>query len=142
MSVSGVSGGYSSFQNNNFQTIKNDFSTLSQALQSGDLSSAQKAFADIEKNMSNGPAQNSQGTQNSQRTDAFNALGQALKSGDLAGAQKAFASLQQSAGAHHGGHHHHHQAQASTSQPSLADLLNPASNDDGTSSTSGVDVTV
>ena len=90
------------------------FKQLAQALQSGNLAAAQKAFAEIQANAPQGAtsqttsgttAQATQGTggQGGTRPAAFAALGQALQSGNLAAAQQAFAQLQQA-----GGHHHHH----------------------------------
>ena len=87
-------------------TLATDFQTLGQALQSGDLSGAQKAFAQLQQDMQavqgnhhrrrhHKVSANEQGSgQNTLATD-FQALGQALQSGDLSGAQKAFAQLQQ-----------------------------------------------
>jgi hypothetical protein len=94
-----------------------DFQSLSQALQSGDLSSAQSAFATLQSNLT----QNSSGPSpfsdpNSQASKDLAAVGTALKSGDVSGAQDAMATLQKDMKAARGGHHHHHaQAADSTS---------------------------
>jgi hypothetical protein len=75
-----------------------DFNTLQTALQSGNISSAQSAFAaflqDVQKTaQTTGPAGLfGPGTQASRDLQA---LGSALKSANLVGAQKAFATLQQ-----------------------------------------------
>lgn len=51
MSISGISSMDSTYQtsSNNFKQIKQDFQSLSDALKSGDLSSAQQAFAQLQK---------------------------------------------------------------------------------------------
>src|SRR5262249_17375708 len=103
------------------------------ALQSGDLSGAQQAFATLRQDMrsarrahhhhNGGDSQSSSSTQNtssttssngstqSQASKDFAALKSALQSGDLSSAQQAFASFQQdvqNTGATHHHHHHHH----------------------------------
>jgi hypothetical protein len=89
--TSGDSGGSS--------TIGNDLNTLATALQSGDLTGAQKAFATLQQDMQNtGQTQSAQQTsQTSQQNNDFNTLAKALQSGDLTGAQQAFTSLMQDA---------------------------------------------
>jgi hypothetical protein len=78
----------------NWQQRQQGFKDLTSALQSGDLASAQKAFAALD---------NGNGNSNSPLAK----IGQALKNGDLAGAQQAMQAMKAS----HGGHHHHHGAQ-------------------------------
>ena len=88
-----------------------DFKALQTALQAGDLSGAQQAFATLQKDQpassqaaqtANAPSQNSQGAKDLQ------ALQGALTSGDVSGAQQAFAALKQDIqGAGQAGHHHH-----------------------------------
>jgi hypothetical protein len=75
-----------------------DFNTLQNALQSGNLASAQSAFAaflqDVQTvNQTAGPS--SLFGAGTQAGKDLQALGSALKSADLAGAQKAFATLKQ-----------------------------------------------
>ena len=82
----------------NFQTFRQDFSQLVSALQSGDLSDAQNAYATLSSSplaQGNGPF-----------AQAIQQIGNYLQQGDLADAQKAMAALQQQMQAH--GHHHHH----------------------------------
>jgi hypothetical protein len=149
MSISGISSDPTVSQNyasNPFQQVRKDFAALGKALQSGNVSDAQNAFATLQTDMQNiGQSQNSQqavaSTQqagaNSQLDNDLNALSSALGNGDLQGAQKAFAAVQkdmqqarqtqggqQTQKAHH--HHHHHgggaqNAQNTTSNP-LSDL--------------------
>jgi hypothetical protein len=90
-----------------YRQTRTDFQSLSQALQSGNLSAAQSAYAALQQDQQNGP----QPPAGSPLANDFNALGQALQSGDLTGAQQAFASLKsdfqslrQASGGHHGGH--------------------------------------
>ena len=93
------------------QQVKADFQALAQALQSGDLKSAQQAFATFQKDL---PAKSATATTASTSStnpnDLINTLSQALQSGNLGAAQQAFSQLQQ---ASHG-HHHHRGAPAAT----------------------------
>ena len=110
--------GQSGSGQNQFAT---DLSALGQALQSGNVTQAQQAFAKLQQDMqsvqgqhhhhrhhhgssstqstnsttSNSSAQSTNGSGQNQFATDFNALGQALQSGDLSGAQAAFATLQQ-----------------------------------------------
>lgn len=77
-----------------FHTRLSDVQQLGQALKSGDLAGAQKAYHEIAQLGQNGPFPNSVPFRSSQREQDFAAIGQALQSGDLAGAQQAFAALQ------------------------------------------------
>ena len=133
MSISSISSGTTMPQD--FQTIRQqqrqDFSQLAQALQDGDLTGAQKAYADLQSLQKGNQSgtntnTNSGSSQNPLQAD-FAALGQALSSGNLSQAQSDFTQLQadlknayqnqagiQGAGAHHG-HHHHHAVSSSDS---------------------------
>jgi len=77
-----------------FQTRQSDVQQLGQALQSGDLAGAQKAYNAIAQLGQNGPFAHGDAFRVSQREQDFNAIGQALQAGDLAGAQQAFTTLQ------------------------------------------------
>ncbi len=79
--------------------MKSDFKTLSDALQSGDVTAAQQAFAQLQKDL---PAKGSSTTDSS--NDPMQTLASALQKGDLTGAQQALASLQKAHHGHHGGH--------------------------------------
>lgn len=85
-------------QSFNPSAIRQAFSQLADALQSGDLTAAQSAYS----THSQSPA--AQG--NGPFAQALQQIGQDLQSGDIAGAQKALAALQQQVQGHH--HHHHH----------------------------------
>jgi len=127
MSVSPVSSVYNTYQTyktnwqNNLSQVRQGFKNLASALQSGDLTGAQQAFAALQQLLPNSSAGNQ--TQNGQQgsgqntfsTD-FQALGQALKSGNLTDAQAAFSKLQQDTQSVQGHHHHHghHHGSAST----------------------------
>ena len=91
-----------------FQQTKADFSSLSNSLQSGDLSGAQNAFSTLQSNL--------QGSPNASKLTSdpnYQALQTALQNGDVSGAQTAFSALQQDVkSAHKGGHHHHGQGAA------------------------------
>jgi len=112
MSISGISTN-SPYQASftNFYQMKQDFKSLSKALQSGDLSTANQAFAQLQKDtgMSTDQTQSSSSSVNSNSTsDLLQTLGNALQNGDLSGAQKAFSQIQQNMQAHRHHHHHHH----------------------------------
>jgi hypothetical protein len=126
MSISGISAStdpYQAYQangQNNLKKFRQDFQDLASALQSGDLSAAQKTFADLQQLLPNPSAGNQTSTgqpgngQNPFAAD-FSALDQALKSGDLSKAQDAFAKMQQDMQSVKGHHHrHHHKASVDT----------------------------
>ncbi len=118
MSVSGISsssGLASADWQSKFQQVKADYSSLADALQSGNLSDAQQAFSTLQKDL---PPRAQAAAADS--STPLGALGSALQSGDLAGAQKAFAALQQA----RQGHHHHHAAADSTAVASPASTGN------------------
>jgi hypothetical protein len=77
-----------------FQTRNSDVRQLGQALQSGDLQTAQTEFNNITALGQDGPFASGNAFRVPQREQDFDAVGQALQSGDLAGAQTAFAQLQ------------------------------------------------
>lgn len=117
-----------------YRKIKQDLQALGTALQSGDLSGAQAAFATLQQDAPNLTAQSQNANTTNPRAQALAALGTALQSGNLTQAQQAFANLQQvtqgsmaAQGHHH--HHHHHSGGGSTSQVassgsgSIGDLL-------------------
>jgi hypothetical protein len=112
--------------------FRQEFNALASALQSGDLSGAQQAFAALQKLLPSSSAGNQTQTgqqgsgQNTFATD-FNALGQALQSNDLQKAQEAFAKLQQDIQSVQGRHHHHHHHDASASTQSIAPTTSNAS---------------
>ncbi|HSZ63108.1 MAG TPA: hypothetical protein VK828_14995 [Terriglobales bacterium] len=94
MSSSAVSGAsiYQEIQSF-YQTRQSDVKQLGSALQNGDLSGAQTAFAELTALGQSGPFANSEPFAKSTRDQAFNTIGQDLQAGDLAGAQAAFATL-------------------------------------------------
>ena len=149
MSISGISAStdpYQAYQangQNNVKQFRQDFQDLASALQSGDLSGAQQAFAALQQLLPNPSAgsQTSTGQQgNGQNPFSadFSALDQALKSGDLKGAQDAFAKLQQDMQSVKGHHHHHHHKTSGTT-PSITPTTVGAN--DG-SSNSSINLTV
>src|SRR5208337_4175079 len=122
MNVSIVTSASSSSQTS-FQEGVQDFESLANALQSGDLSSAQSAFSSLEQNLpgisqvlQSNSSSSSSSTQTSPVAQALQSLQSALQSGDLSGAQQAFTSLEkalQSTGSTHRGHHHHRRGRPS-----------------------------
>src|ERR1700674_1842349 len=101
----------------NPSVIRQAFSQLADALQSGDAAGAQSAYATLAQSpvaQGSGPV-----------AQALQQIGQDLQSGDIAGAQKALAALQQQIKGHH---HHHH----GSGQPVQAASTNSAqSSNDG-----------
>ena len=127
MSTSSISSASSGYQPNSLQsTLRQNFQTLSQAIQSGNLSAAQQAYA---ARSQNAPAQ-ANGSAANPFQQALAGIGSALQSGDIASAQTALQGLQQNMKAHHG-HHHRGSADAggSSAQASTAisTLLSAAS---------------
>ena len=96
MSTQAVSGLsiYQELQSYN-QNRQTDLQTLGNALQSGDLSTAQQAYNQLASLGQGGPFANQEPFSRADRAQDFEAIGQALSSGNLAGAQTAFAQLQQ-----------------------------------------------
>ena len=113
-----------------------DFQNLSAALQSGDVNSAQQAFAQLQKDSPRlAQALSSSSTSNdSPRITDMKTLASALQSGDISGAQQAFAKLQtDSAATRKTGHgHHHHATQAAAPAATDSDGDNDGSTTIGT----------
>jgi hypothetical protein len=117
-----------------------DFTALQNALQSGNVATAQRAFAAFEQDLQKASAltgPSSLFAPGTQTSKDLQTLGDALKTADLAGAQRAFATLKQdiqSAGksASEGTltnllHHHHAHAERAASavnDSAVGSLLN------------------
>jgi len=116
-SISGISSSTNVYRTQ-FQQIAQAFSTLQTSLSSGNLSTAQQAYATLTQDLQN--VQQTQGTQqagSSQIGTDLASVGTALQSGSVTSAQSAFAALtqdlqsaQQTQGTQqtYGHHHHHH----------------------------------
>ena len=147
MSISGVSASFDNSQNYWSQSLsgvgkqcKQDFQALGQALQSGNLSGAQQAFAGLQQLLPNVSSSDSQKQTlpplmgaGSIGTD-LSALTQAIQSGNQADAQTDLAKLTQdlqSVGGK-GRHHHHHHASATAQDPTTAGSDSSASASSGT----------
>jgi len=116
------------------------FTQLTKALQSGDLSGAQAAYASL--------TQAGGGNPNSPFAAALQQIGSALQSGDIGQAQQALSSLQQQmqAGrAHHHGHGHGHADndgdQQSNASQSTADVSATTSSSPGLAQSNIVNLT-
>ena len=85
------------------QPRNTEFQQLTQALQSGNLTTAQQAFSALTNNTTGS------GLQSVQLTQDLNALGSALQTGNLTGARNAYSSVQQSLqnSSPIAAHHHH-----------------------------------
>lgn len=95
-----------------WQQQRQDFNQLAQALQSGDLSAAQKAFSTLSANSPKAADPNS----------PLGKLGAALQTGDVKAAQQAFSALKS------GGHHHHNAAaDANSSNAAIPQLATSGS---------------
>jgi len=125
MTINNVSSSASLYQTGTQSAWKQgaqDFKALQSALQSGDLSGAQQAFATLQQDLPSSTQTTKSTATSSQTTPTakdFQALQSALSSGDLSGAQQAFASLKQdlqSAGKAHK-HQHHHSGSESSATP-------------------------
>lgn len=122
MSISAVSTSSNINSANPFQTWrtfiqqkKQDISDIGTALKSGDLSSAQKAFSDLQSLSSATQGQVKTASKKSSVPDDFASLDQALQSGSLSDAQAAYTKLQTDIQAQAGGHHHRHHASENSS---------------------------
>jgi cellulose 1,4-beta-cellobiosidase len=93
MSTAAVSSGTTNQYHQYLQTRQGDLQQLGQALQSGNLASAQTEFNNITTLGQSGPFAGGNAFSLSNRQQDFTAIGKALQSGDLAGAQQAFATL-------------------------------------------------
>jgi hypothetical protein len=135
MSISSISSTTPSYQSPQQDPVRQSFGQLAQALQSGDLASAQAAYTTITQNQ---PATGTNGTSNSsnpfQQGLAF--IGTALQSGNLAGAQQALQTLQ---GQMKGAHHHHHHG-AGQSQQTAASPANSTTDSTGSASSNSVNL--
>ena len=102
MSITSVSSATNPYQTNSTQNaFRQEFQALQQALQSGDLTSAQQAFAALQKDnprFAQAMAGGSSTGQSNPASSAFQSLASALQSGDLKSAQSAFTSLTQRVG--------------------------------------------
>ena len=93
--MSGISGIGSSGNlqqvsgSNPFAKVKQDFDALGSALDSGNLTDAKKAFAQLQKDAP------SQGGKKNPLSDTIDSLGKALDSGDLKGAQDAYGKIKE-----------------------------------------------
>ena len=108
-SISTATPSYSPYASNQQTPAQQSFSQLMQAIQSGNLQSAQQAFAAFTQN-----APQTQNGQNSPFGQAVSQIGAALSSGNIAQAQSTLQSLQSQMQAHRGGHHHHRGAGSAT----------------------------
>jgi hypothetical protein len=137
MSISSISSNADYYQNSSIngsaslkQQSQQDFKSLADSLQSGDLSGAQSAFAALLQLFPNSSSSVTSPTQSATAATTgsssgtssiksdLSTLGQALQSNDLTDAQNDFSKLTQDiqsiAGVHH--HHHHHKISASSQE--------------------------
>jgi hypothetical protein len=120
--VSSTTNPYLATNQNAFTQFVNDFNAIGNALQSGDVSTAQSALATFQRNLpgnSQSPSSQPFGG-NSQANTDYNSLAGALQSGDLSGAQQAFASLQNDLEGGGKTRRHHHGSSSSDSTQSDA----------------------
>jgi len=147
MSVTGVSLNSSQVNwQNDFNQRRQDLDAIAQALQAGDLASAQKAYSDLQQLQQSVVSTSGKGSHSgisAIRTD-FDDLGKALQSGDLSAAKDAFSKLQKDLQSTHRGHHHRHAAKTQdTSSDSLSEKLQNDSTSpagDGSPANGNVDV--
>jgi hypothetical protein len=130
MSVDPVSGTSPNTYESPLAGRRQKLDALENALQSGDLESAQAAFAALQPQSAQSASIGAVGAnaRNQFATD-LQAVGQALKAGDLSGAQQAFALMRQH---RHHGHHHGAGAQNPTPQTTPAASSNDVNPEIGT----------
>ena len=157
MTVSGVCASTNNYQStiqNTFKQRQQDFQSLADALQAGNLPGAQQAVAALQKDRSSsapGASMTStpQAGQSRPIRQDIQALQSALQSNDLAGAQKALTTFQQDlqqAGHTHHRHYHGGGGQEGTQQ-TLASFVSglhsgSSSTTPSSSGTSSLSVTV
>jgi hypothetical protein len=112
MNVTSIVNPYRQYSLSSANPSQSNLQSLSSALQSGNLTAAQNAFASFEQSFSSSNSQQAPSSQSSQSnpvTNDIQTLSSALNSGNLTSAQQAFAQLQKDMQAQQGsGHHHHH----------------------------------
>jgi hypothetical protein len=117
MAVSGVCAGNNTYQStlqSNVKQRQQDFQSLADALQAGNLQGAQQAFAALQKDRSASPqvaavTGSQQAGQSNPLHQDIQALQSALQANDLPGAHKALTTFQQDLQqAGHAHHRHHH----------------------------------
>ena len=134
MSITAVNSGsniYQSLLPVNRQQIQTDFQNLSTAVQSGDMTGAQQAFAALQKDdpkIAQALTESSQNSSNPQ-TNALQTLASALQSGDPAAAKTALAALQQTLQGHRGRHHVSAPTTTATTAPTDPRTASGADND-------------
>lgn len=107
MSISSIppnSNPYPAMQAEPRNQFRSTISALAKALNSGDLSGAQSAFAALQQMKPNSQAIATQTASNPMEAD-MQAVAKALQSGDLSAAKTAFAKLQQDMKSVHHKHH-------------------------------------
>jgi DNA-binding FadR family transcriptional regulator len=139
MAISGVSlASPTSLQNPN--DPRQQFLQLARAINSGNLTGAQQAFAQLSQTLGSTANGNTDaGNSNDPLMQALGAIGQALQSGDIGAAQQALASLQQAQGVR--GHRHHH-GRADASPQGGTDPSTPSPPPSVTPATTGANVDV
>jgi hypothetical protein len=157
MSISSITPGAGVAQpwQNVFQQQRQDFSQLAQALQTGDLSGAQQAYANLQSLQQSQSSSNSNSNPNESPIQKdFAALGQALASGNLSQAQSDFSQLQndlksafqnqagpQGTTGTRRGHHHHHHAESSNQDSSNNTSVTNTNTNNGNQTGGGVNLT-
>ena len=114
--------------------------SLELALQSGNLTAAQNAFASFEQSYtsSNGQQSSSQSSQSSPVSNDIQSLSSALSSGNLTSAQQAFQQLQKDMQTQQAsGHHHHHGGGGGAQGQAIQSLIASLSSSGSSSSSSG-----
>jgi hypothetical protein len=124
-----------------FKQRAQDFKSLATALQSNDLSSAQQAFASLQKDMQSASGANGQSQSKSANpvSQDFQNLQNALQSGDLSGAQQAFAALKQNF--HSARTHHHHHASGAKAESNASTSPSPTTGNPQTTPTNSTSAT-
>jgi hypothetical protein len=101
MSISGILSSANQYQIGATNPLQQQFQQLGQALQSGNLSSAQSDFATIQAAFSQ-PSTAAGSTTSNPVQQAFNQLASDLQSGNLTAAQKDYSTVQQNFQGAHG----------------------------------------
>lgn len=116
MSTSSISSTTPIYQPSPQNGMQQNFQALAQAVQAGNLSAAQQAYATLTQNMPQAPAKGAADP----FQQAISSIGGALQSGDISSAQGSLQTLQQGMKSHHGHRHHAVPEQSASASPAPA----------------------
>ena len=138
MNVTSIVNPYRQYSLSSANPSQSSLQSLSSALQSGNLTAAQNAFASFEQSFSGSNSQqtSSQSGQSNPVTNDIQSLSSALNTGNLTSAQQAFVQLQKDMQAQQSSGHHHHHGGGGGQGQAIQSLISSLSSSSSTSSNS------